>query len=165
VSGNGGMVLANTAKDEWLEYTVDIKQAGKYNYEATVSSAVTGASFKIVLIESDGTEKTLGNVSVPKTGSNDTYQVKKAVIRNPLQEGKQKIRITVSNGGCNIDKVEFICTEPTGIQEIWSQEFRSSGDQEFSSPGETYNLAGQKVSAGYKGIVVRGERLEVRGEK
>ena len=115
ISGNGGSVLGNTTTGEWLEYDVNITQAGKYSFEATISSAIDNSSFKMTLIESDGNEKTLGTITVPNTGSLDNYQVKTGKIRNSFKEGKQKLRITIVNGGCNIDKVAFICTTPTGI--------------------------------------------------
>lgn len=146
VSGSSGTVLTNTATGEWLEYNVDVTTAGKYSYEATVSSAVSDSKFHMVLIDGDGNEKTLGTVSVPQTGSLDTYQVKSGKIRNAFKAGKQKLRINITGGGCNIDKIKFICTEPAGITEV-------KGDD--AATGVSYNLSGQKVDAGYKGIVIR----------
>lgn len=130
----------------WMEYRVNFTQAGKYSYEATVSSTDENAKFSMVLTDRDGNEKSLGSVSIPQTGSLDSYQVKTGKIRNTISEGVQTLRITVTSGNCNIDKVEFICTEPTAISEI-------TVDDEDT--GTTYNLSGQRVGAGYKGIVVR----------
>ncbi|MBO5624461.1 MAG: endo-1,4-beta-xylanase, partial [Prevotella sp.] len=73
IGGNGGSVLTGTVSGQHLEYAVNIAETGKYSFEATVSSAVEGASFKMTLIEPDGNEKTLGTVTVPKTGSLSTY--------------------------------------------------------------------------------------------
>ena len=84
ISGNGGSVLGNTAKDEWLEYSVNFTEAGKYSYDATFSSTAV-SSFSLVLIEEDGTEKTLANVTLPKTGSLDSYQMKTGKIRNAIK--------------------------------------------------------------------------------
>ena len=36
VKGNGGVALGYTAQGEWLEYTVDVTEAGEYSYEAVV---------------------------------------------------------------------------------------------------------------------------------
>ena len=143
--GNGGTVMGNTTTNAWIEYTVNISQAGKYSYEATVSSAGS-SSFHMALIDADGNEKTLGTISVPQTGSLDTYQVKTGKIRNAFKAGKQTLRITFTGGNCNIDKIKFICTEPAGITEIMSDD---------AAYGVSYNLSGQKVGAGYKGIVIR----------
>ena len=153
VSGNGGTVLANTVAGEWLEYTVDFKQAGKYSYEATVAAADAGARFSMTLIENDGTEKSLGSVSVPQTGSLETYQVKTGKIRNALNAGKMKLRIAITSGNCNIDKITFICTDPaTGISTVTS---------DTAADGPAYNLSGQQVGEGYKGIVIRNGRKVV----
>jgi len=144
--GNGGTVMGNTTTNAWIEYTVDISQAGKYSYEATVSSKVSNSKYSMTLIDGEGNEKSLGTVSVPQTGSLDTYEVKTGIIRNAINAGKQTLRITFTSGNCNIDKIKFICTEPAGITEIMSDD---------AAYGVSYNLSGQKVGAGYKGIVIR----------
>ena len=147
-----GYALGNTATGSWAEYSINITEAGKYNYEATVSSVVEGSKFSMVMVESDGTEKTLGTVTVPQTGSLDTYEVKTGKIRNPLKAGQQKLRITVTGGSCNIDKVNLVSTE-TGIMEV---------TRDDDTTGDSYNLAGQKVDANYKGIVIRNGKKIIR---
>ena len=146
VTGNGGQVIGNAKEGEWLEYTVNVDNDGKYSYEATVSSEGSGSRLKMTLTGEDGSEKSLGTISVPKTGSMDTYQVKTGKIRNALKAGKQTLRIDITGGNCNIDKIEFICTEPTGIIDV-------NGDD--AEAGDSYNLSGQKVGNDYKGIVIR----------
>lgn len=146
IPGNGGTVLSNTAKNEWLEYTVNIAQtSNKYAYEATVSSAVDGSSFKMTLIDDNGNEKSLSTVTVPTAGL-DNYQVKTGKIRNAISEGKQKLRITIVNGNCNIDNVKFTCTDVDGIDDVTDDD---------AATGDSYSLSGQQVGKGYKGIVVR----------
>ena len=147
-----GYALGNTATGSWAEYSINITEAGKYNYEATVSSVVEGSKFSMVMVESDGTEKTLGTVTVPQTGSLDTYEVKTGKIRNPLKAGQQKLRITVTGGSCNIDKVNLVSTE-TGIMAV---------TRDDDTTGDSYNLAGQKVDANYKGIVIRNGKKIIR---
>lgn len=146
VTGNGGQVIGNAKEGEWLEYTVNVDNDGKYSYEATVSSEGSGSRLRMTLTGEDGSEKSLGTISVPKTGSMDTYQVKTGKIRNALKAGKQTLRIDITGGNCNIDKIEFICTEPTGIIDV-------NGDD--AEAGDSYNLSGQKVGNDYKGIVIR----------
>ena len=147
-----GYALGNTAVGSWAEYSIDVAEAGKYNYEATVSSVVEGSKFSMVMVESDGTEKTLGTVTVPQTGSLDTYEVKTGKIRNPLKAGQQKLRITVTGGSCNIDKVNLVSTE-TGIMAV---------TRDDDTTGDSYNLAGQKVDTNYKGIVIRNGKKIIR---
>ena len=152
ISGNGGSVLGNTAKDEWLEYSVNFTEAGKYSYDATFSSTAV-SSFSLVLIEEDGTEKTLANVTLPKTGSLDSYQVKTGKIRNAIKAGKQTLRITVTGGNFNFDKVEFTCIEPSGITELTDDD---------TATGNTYNISGQKVNDNYRGIIIRNGKIVIK---
>ena len=152
VTTAGGYALGHTAVGNWAEYAIEVEQAGKYSYEATVSSAVADSKFSMVIVESDGTEKTLATVTVPQTGSTDTYEVKTGKIRNALKEGKQKLRIKITGAGCNIDKVNFIYTE-TGINEVTDDD---------PATGETYNLAGQRVDSNYKGIVIKNGKKVIR---
>jgi hypothetical protein len=72
--------------------------------------------------------------------------VKTGKIRNSISEGRQTLRITVTSGSCNIDKLTFVSTE-TGIDEI-------TRDDADDAHATRYNLAGQQVDANYKGIVI-----------
>lgn len=144
ISGNDGLVLGNTSNGEWLEYELNVTQEGKYSYEATVSSVVTGAKFSMVLIESDGRERTLVTVAVPRTGSLDTYEVKSGIIRNVIKEGKQKLRINITGGSCNIDNVRLFLPDADGISTVNSD----------NSDAPAYNLLGIPVGKDYRGVVI-----------
>ena len=120
VKGNGGTVIGYTAANEWLEYTVNVKEAGKYTCEATVSSGVTGSGFTIALRD-NGTSVSLAKINVPQTASNswDTYKVvKSATFSKELTEGQHIIRITINGANCNIDKLNFICSQPSGVESV-----------------------------------------------
>jgi hypothetical protein len=148
--GNGGSVLSNGSNGDWVEYIINVnEESNKYMYEATVSSDVDNSAFKVVLVEDDGSERSLTTVSIPNTGSLDTYQVKEGKIRNKIYAGQQKLRIYITSGHCNIDKIEFKVEGGTGITEV------TGGDV---ATGDAYNLSGQKVAEGYKGIVIRNGR-------
>ena len=101
----------------------------------------------MTLVDDEGNEKALGTVNITSTGSMDTYQVKTGKIRNKLNEGKQTLRVTLKSGSCNIASLNFTNSESTGIDEL--------SDDDAITTGESYNLSGQKVGAGYKGIVIR----------
>ena len=155
VNGNGGYVLSNVNNSKWVEYSVNVEQPGKYEYEITASSATTGSAFNISLVNSDGTLKNLISITVPNTGSLNTYQVKTGKIRNKITvSGKQKLRITANSGNCNIDNVKLICTEPTGISTV-------ATDEDADAPG--YNLLGVPVGSGYHGIVIKnGKKIIIK---
>ena len=151
VKGNGGYAIGHTAVGEWLEYTVNVTKAGEYSYEAYVSSGTDGSTFSIGLCKEKGAIVPLCKVSVPKNNW-DTYEVVGGQFRKPLPEGKQILRLQITGGSCNIDKIVLTCTSEDGIEDAVV-----SSDPSGSSDNR-YNLAGQKVDASYKGVVVRNGR-------
>ena len=155
VSTSDGFALGNFTTNSTAEYSVKVNQAGKYSYEATLSSETTGTKFNMYLVDANGDEKSLGLVKVPNTGSKDVYQTKTATIREAFSEGLFTLRLVGSGGTCNIDKIKFTCTEPaSGIDEIMSDD---------ASNGPAYNLMGVPVSDGYRGIVIKnGKKMLVK---
>ena len=154
VSGNGGYVLSNANNNKWAEYSIDITQPGKYNYEVTASSEVSDSRVNISLVNSDGTLENLITVSVPNTGSKETYEEKTGKIRKGIKmSGLQKLRLTITSGDCNIDNVKFVCTEPSGITSV-------TADEEENGP--VYNLQGMRVGDDYRGIVIINGKKVVR---
>lgn len=153
VKGNGGTVIGYTAQGEWLDYTINVTQAGEYEYEATVSSGNDGAAFSLSVIK-DGQMTQLAKVKVPKTGDSDwsKYKTVTGKLSKPLEAGEQTLRITIEGAYANIDKIEIKGTE-TGIRSV------KTGD---SSQETVYNLAGQKVNSRYKGIVIQNGKKVVK---
>ena len=147
ISTADGFAWGNAAKDAWAEYSVKVDQAGKYAYEATVSSDVTGSKLTMTLIDANDKEISLPMVKVPSDGK-DAYEVRTGNIKEALKEGLHTLRIKVTGGNCNVDKIKFNCTEPvSGIDEFTADDIVTGG--------ASYNLSGQKVGTGYKGIVIR----------
>lgn len=154
VKGNSGTVIGYTAVNEWLEYTINVKEAGKYSYEATVSSGTTNSGFRISLVNADGSLTTLANISVPQTANNDwgTY---KAVTGNFLKElpaGQQILRFTITGANCNIDKVKLTCVEPNAINEVTAEPTETNGKKVFENGqfviyrnGKRYNALGVEL--------------------
>lgn len=153
VKGNGGTVIGYTAQGEWLEYTVNVSQAGEYEYEATVSSGNDGAAFSLSVIK-DGQMTQLAKVKVPKTGDSDwsKYKTVTGKLSKPLEAGEQTLRITIEGAYANIDKIEIKSTE-TGIRSV------KTGDR---SQETVYNLAGQKVNSRYRGIVIQNGKKTIK---
>lgn len=150
VKGNNGKAIGYTEADEWMEYTVNVKETGKYTCEAVVSSGVTGSKFIIQRVM--GSSKTLlATINVPQTANNDwgTYKSVTQDISTTLSAGEHVLRITIKGKQCNIDKLIFTLKQSTGIDDI-------EADGRQSAP--IYNLKGQNVSEGYKGFVIRNGR-------
>ena len=154
VTGNGGYALGYTTSDEWMEYTVNVTEAGTYAYKATVSSGNNSSAFSLSL--SDGDKLTeLARISVPQTGDNnwDTYRVVEGKLSKELAAGKQTFRITITGAYCNIDKIELICTS-TGINDITNVS---------NQPRQMYNIAGQRLGGLLRGInIVEGQKILVK---
>lgn len=146
VNGNGGKAIGYTNTGEWVEYTINVKEAGTYDYKATVSSGTTNSGFSINLKE-NGTITKLADVKVPQTGSNDwgTYTTVSGTFSKPLEVGEQILRLTITGSSCNIDKIQF-SINTSGINGVTVYEL---------SDDALYNLSGQKVNANYKGIVIQ----------
>ncbi len=144
---NGGTCIGYTAANEWLEYSVNVTKPGTYSYEAIVSSGTTNSSFSIGLVKNSKVTE-LAKVNVPKTADNDwgTYKTVKGELNQDLVVGQQIIRFTITGASCNIDKVKFICTLDTGIEETVIEPVRRS------TP--VYNLQGIPVGEDYKGVVI-----------
>ena len=148
VKGNNGTAIGYTAVGEWLEYTINVTEPGKYSYEATVSSGTTGSGFKMSIIK-DGKTTDMCTVNVDQTGNNDwgTYKVQKGSFSKELETGSQILRITITGANCNIDKIKLICTQNTAIDIIPDHR------KEMYS---IYNLNGQKVDSNQTGIFIQG---------
>ena len=146
VNGNGGKAIGYTSTGEWVEYTINVKEAGTYDYKATVSSGTTNSGFSINLKNGNTTTK-LADVKVPQTGNNDwdTYKTVEGTLSKPLEAGEQIIRLTITGSNCNIDKIQF-SINTADINDVKMDE---------SLDNTLYNLSGQKVNANYKGIIIR----------
>ena len=155
VKGNNGTAIGYTAKNEWTEYSVNVKEPGEYSFEATCSNgASSNGGFSINLVKGSSVTK-IGTVTVTTTGGWNTYKVMKGKLTKNLDEGEQVLRFTITDGNCNIDKVKFICTLNTGINEV-------EPTSDLQQPTVTYSLSGQKVGDGYRGIVIHNGRKVIK---
>ena len=155
VKGNNGVAIGYTATDEWLEYTINVTEAGEYSCEATVSSGTTNSGFKLGVVK-NGSVRNLCQINVPQTGNNDwgTYKTVTEKLLLNLDQGEQILRLTITGSNCNIDKIKLTCTKSTGIND--AEQSSQHAEQTI------YNLSGQKVKGGYKGIVISNGKKVLR---
>ena len=148
VKGNNGYAIGYTAANEWMEYTVDVKEPGEYSYDAYASSGTTGSGFTIGLV-SGSSVISLAKVNVAQTGNNDwgTYKAFSGKLSRHLNAGKQILRITITGANCNIDKIVFKCTLSDGIDDV------EQPAANVKRP--TFNLSGQRVDGSYRGLIIR----------
>ncbi|MBO4564744.1 MAG: endo-1,4-beta-xylanase [Bacteroidaceae bacterium] len=104
-----GYVVGHTQKGEWVEYTVNVKEAGLYKFEAIASAGAYNSSFKLTLSNYDVQEDLTDDVPVQcaELGEWDNFMTVNGRMLVPLKEGKQKIRLNITGGQCHIDKIKF----------------------------------------------------------
>jgi endoglucanase len=103
-AGNVGWIVTG----EWLEYTVNVSQAGNYDIKVMVASSAGGGSYHI---EFNGVNKT-GIKSVGATGGWGTFitQITTAV---PLSAGIQVMRVFMDAGNFNLATMTFTASGNT----------------------------------------------------
>ena len=106
-AGNIGWI----ARDEWLEYTVDVSKSA--NYKFTLQVASTGSNGALH-IEFNGVDKT-GVQSIPSTGSWGVFT--NSEINNiALSAGQQVMRVYMDGSDFNLGTITI--TEETGTPDI-----------------------------------------------
>lgn len=99
VKNGTGRAIGYTEADEWLEYTVDVKEAGEYDVVASVSNGNNKGTVTVKV----GSAK--ADLSFNKTADWDTYE--DATGKLTLAAGKQTVRITINTASTNVDYVKF----------------------------------------------------------
>lgn len=103
-STEGGFNVGWLCTDEWMEYTVDVQQAGDYQLDTRVASLATGGAFRI---ESDGVDVT-GDLQIPVTNGWQNWTAVTTTIN--LEAGQQVLRfVNTSAAGqeYNLNSFEF----------------------------------------------------------
>ncbi len=112
IGGNDtiGYAVGYLAQGEWLEYTVDVAEAGAYSVSASVASAVGGGRMQI----SASANAAVTTVVVPGSGTGD-YNTFQSVLSNGylfLEAGEQTLRIDITGSDpFNIDFLVFTAVE------------------------------------------------------
>ena len=155
VTGNNGYALGYTATGEWLEYTVDVQQEGIYSFEAYASHGNNVQAGFTVSLVTDGQNTQLANVNVTQTDDNQwsTYKKFTGTFSKSLPAGQQILRVAITGPYINLDKMVLTCKTPTGIENVIT----------LDEHVQRHNLAGQKVNASYKGVVIEnGKKVVVK---
>ena len=103
-----GYVVGHNQEGEWLEYTVNVKEAGDYSMVASVATDNSTAGFSLSV---DG--NTVAEVPVSGTSWDEFKDVKATV---PLPAGEHILRMTVTGSWFDVDYFAFSngssqCTE------------------------------------------------------
>jgi hypothetical protein len=106
IDTNGGNQVGWTNANEWLKYTVNVTATGSYTITERIAAGQPGG---VLHVEFDGANLT-GSISVPFTGSWDTWQSLTQTIS--LTAGQHVMRVYIENGG--FDMNWFSLSVPTG---------------------------------------------------
>jgi hypothetical protein len=97
-----GYAVIRTEAGEWLDYTVNVKQAGAFRISARVASSNDGGAFHISFDEKDATD----SVAVPSAGGLQSWQTIH-IGQVQLSEGAHTMRVHIRHGGFSLNWLEF----------------------------------------------------------
>jgi len=107
----GGLDVGWISKGDWMAYNVNVASAGTYTVSFRVSSALTGASFKM----QNANGNALATVNVPNTGEWQTWTTVTASVTLPA--GQQTLTlVSLSDNGWDLNWIQFAIqlTVPSG---------------------------------------------------
>lgn len=113
---DGNYFYGWTQAGEWLKYSVDVKQAGEYNYTVRIASELDGGEFTLSL----GDTK-IATVSVPNTGSFTKFEEVSGKTTS-LPAGENTLTLTVTAPYFNLDWISF-AMDQTGIVPAYRVDF------------------------------------------
>ncbi len=109
----GGYNIGWTVEGEWLEYSVDVSETGKYDFKVRVAATAAG---KTMHIEMNGVNVT-GVIKVPNTGDFQAWQTV-TVPAISLTAGKQIMKIVFDSDEINLNYVDIAAGNKAPIVNI-----------------------------------------------
>lgn len=165
VSSDGSLInIGFTNADEWANYTVNVTEAGSYDFDFQVASggATGGSSIKLQLVNPEtGAVTDLGETGdFANTGGWDTYTSAPITGVN-LSQGINTLRVYFTGGATNLDKINVNAAStggggPTGPLKIAFASNNIAGDAGFITLLEN---AGHTVEA----VLSKYENLDAAG--
>jgi arylsulfatase A len=102
VSEKGRHRVTNTESEEWLEYSVDIKQTGTYK----ISVCYAGTREGIIRFEGSG-QTLIDSIALKPTGAMDRYESVR-IGDVSLEVGRKVLRLHIEQGGMQLDHFTII---------------------------------------------------------
>ena len=93
--------------DQWMDYTVDVKEDGLYSFDATVASTSSSGRFHLAEYGLDSLSYLTEFVEVPKTGGANEWKTLHGYFKNDLKAGHQVITLLVDQGGFYIKDIKL----------------------------------------------------------
>ena len=97
----------STQNDQWMDYTVDVKEDGYYSFDAEVASDNANGRFHLAEYSLDSLSYLTEFVEVPNTGGSSNYKLLHGKTIVPLTAGRHVISLMVEKGGFRIKDITF----------------------------------------------------------
>ncbi|MEM6313338.1 MAG: kelch repeat-containing protein, partial [Planctomycetota bacterium] len=104
-NGTPVVALGGLEVGEWFEYTIDVTEAGLYEFDARVASNSIGGAFHVEIDTGTGFVEVTDELRIRRTRGDDRWQTIHADVN--LTAGEQVVRIVIDKVGKN-DLVGFI---------------------------------------------------------
>jgi endoglucanase len=97
----GSFYVGHTEDGEWLQYTIDVLEEGKYNLKIAVSASNNDG---VLSVTNDQAQQQ--SIRIPSSGSNENWEI--IIAKNiPLKKGINHLRIGIDKGGFNLKSITF----------------------------------------------------------
>jgi hypothetical protein len=103
VAIENGYAVGYTLAGEWLEYTVNVNEAGVYQFRANVSSGLENSSFRLFIDDVAVSD----TIVVPQGEDWDTYGYVEGETTKELTAGKHVLKVAITGSFVNIDWILF----------------------------------------------------------
>jgi hypothetical protein len=137
LNDGNGYAVGWTVAGEWLEYTVNVEQAGTFYWEARVATGADNAAFRILL---DGVDIT-GSVAVPNTTDWKIFTTISGAMP-AITTGQKVLRLEIEGSYVNIDWIR-IGEAPVGLVPGQSLKYLNSQSSGFLVYDLVGNLQGR----------------------
>ena len=113
--GVSGIAYYNTSRTtataastgQWMDFTVDVKEDGRYSFDATVASASSNGRFHLAEYGLDSLSFLTEYVEVPSTGGSAQWKKLHGSIVTELKAGRHVFTLLIDQGGFNIKDITF----------------------------------------------------------
>jgi hypothetical protein len=143
-----GYIVGYNQTGEWLEYTVNVKEAGDYTMFAAVASGSTSGAFKLSIDGDDITDE----IAVPKNDGDNNYDDYGKVKANvKLPAGEHILRFTVTGDWMDIDYIQFAAgkdaKDPDQGGEVGIRQMVRMNASAATATYDVFDLTGKKVAS------------------
>lgn len=170
VKSGSNMAIGYTSQGEWLEYTINVKTAGKYKLTVNAASSSKGAALDFS-IDGNAVGET---VLVDSTGENWSVYQDFNVGEAELTAGNHVVRLTIAGNYTNVDyfKFESINDEGKVVEQPTSKTSMTQKPVQTDSTGNE-NLTKEEAPESIFGNIQRMEKMvnesydvfDLRGKK